>query len=114
MKEGRPERLMTTLREYLSTPIEVPCGRGLIFRQVGERRPGRYVDARCLATTPSWPCARLLDLCWRWLSSSRELLLFAGTAASKVQTARSDGRGINEEPVTAPHRPVSRHWAAGR
>ena len=57
MKEGRPERLMTTLREYLSTPIEVPCGRGLIFRQVGERRPGRYVDARYLATTPSWPCA---------------------------------------------------------
>src|SRR5262249_30475257 len=43
---------------------------------------------------------RLLDPCWRWLSSSREHLLFAGTAASKVQTACSDGRWINGEPVT--------------
>jgi hypothetical protein len=26
---------------------------GLILRQAGERHPGRYADARCLATTPS-------------------------------------------------------------
>jgi hypothetical protein len=30
---------------------------GLIFRQAGERRPGRYGDCWCLAITPSCPCA---------------------------------------------------------
>ena len=29
---------------------------GLIFRQAAERRPARYVEARCLASTPSCPC----------------------------------------------------------
>ena len=31
------------------------AGGGLIFRQAGERRPGRYSDANALAITPSWP-----------------------------------------------------------
>jgi hypothetical protein len=29
----------------------------LIFRQGAERRPGRYFEARCLASTPSCPWA---------------------------------------------------------
>jgi hypothetical protein len=32
MKEGRPERLMTALREYLSTPIEALLRRHLTTR----------------------------------------------------------------------------------
>src|SRR5712692_5622812 len=43
--------------EKMSRAEQFLRDRGLILRHAAERRPGRYVDARCLAMTPSWPWA---------------------------------------------------------